>query len=77
MGKWEWDSAEQFFEIDIAAILIGKIKVLDGKAEVPGPGTDRFLAGAIFYKVLWKGFLPEVATLPRGRRRVRRYTNCT
>ena len=58
MGEWEWDSAEEF-DIDM---LIGKLVVTDGKMEVPGRGTDRFLAGAILYKVLWKGFPPEVAT---------------
>jgi hypothetical protein len=58
VGEWEWDSTEEF-EIDM---LIGKMVVTDSKAEVPGRGTARFAVGTVFYKVLWKGFPPEIAT---------------
>ena len=53
---WEWDADEEF-EIDC---LIGKM-VADG-TDVPGREGEAIKVGTVLYKVLWKGFPPEVAT---------------
>ena len=52
---WEWDADELF----IVEKLIGKM-VAAGVAEVPG--RTGIKAGTVLYKVLWKGFPPEIAT---------------
>ena len=52
---WEWEETEEF-EIEA---LIGKM-VADGVTEVPGRTGVK--ACTLLYKVLWKGFPPDIAT---------------
>ena len=54
LNGWEWE-ANETFEIER---LIGKM-VADG-GEVPG--RTGVAAGTVLYKVLWKGFPPDIAT---------------
>ena len=50
---WEWYETEKF-EIEK---LIGKM-VAEGEV----PGRENVKAGTVLYKVLWKGYPPEIAT---------------
>ena len=52
---WEWEETEEF-EIEA---LIGKMVAEDG---VEVPGRRNVKAGTLLYKVLWKGFPPDIAT---------------
>ena len=54
LNEWEWE-ADEVFDIER---LIGKM-VADG-GEVPG--RTGVAAGTVLYKVLWKGFPPDIAT---------------
>jgi hypothetical protein len=63
---WSWDSREEY----VIEQLIGKM-VVDGETPMPGREGERIAAGSVLYRVLWKGWPPELATWEELRRKIR------